>query len=208
MFRRDALVRFVLARRPMQAKRTKTLFAAVVLLGGVGACSSGRRAGLPAGAGAPSGTDAGDAGGDSTPPDVAVLVGPADFDTFELHYYSELGAGCEAGACDNATIIQRNDVATSLNGASLCSVLVPTSDTALVADLATRPEVLSTLRDPNLCRDGSGSTLEKMVVRLHDATIIVNTYSAGCPGAAFEQLRTDVRRLRQTYCGQRADGGV
>jgi hypothetical protein len=117
---------------------------------------------------------------------------------FELHYHSELGPGCP-GSCNNATIIQREIVAGVLNLTTLCNGAAPESETAIVAELATRLDVLSTLFDPNLCQR-KGDRIEEMIVRLVDGRTISNTYSAGCPGAAFEELRTATNKLREKYC--------
>jgi hypothetical protein len=139
-------------------------------------------------------------------PDVSQTGEAANFDRFELHYYSELGTGCP-GSCDNVTIIQRNNVAGVLNLTTLCNGVAPESETSVVARLATRSDVLGTLFDPSLCRR-RGDRTEEMIVRLVDGRTISNTYSAGCPGAAFEELRTAANQLRTKYCKPLRDAGT
>jgi hypothetical protein len=138
-------------------------------------------------------------------PDV-LQTGVANFDRFELHYHSELGPGCP-GTCDGATIIDRHVVTGVLNLTTICNGAAPETETAIVAGLATRSDVLSTLFDPNLCRS-KGDRIEEMIVRLVDGRTISNSYSAGCPGAAFEELRTAANQLREKYCKPLPDAGT
>ena len=167
--------------------RTTRIFLAVVSAA-ISACAAQQA----------SGTDGGAEGSTDT--------GSLGFLFFQITFQSELGVHCQT--CTSVGTIWSDHLTYTLTGSPDCYASVTAAETAPVAVLATRPDVLMTLSDPNLCR-AQGVSYEQMAVGLSDGQVIENNWSFGCPGNAFGQLRAALGALEQKYCySQSSDAAV